>query len=110
MLVLTAAYIVLLVIPGIGRIRWHCSRRRDITFRISWRLLLSWGRRISRNAALHDEDIRVSPTGVLAAFINASSLVLIALVIFYEAVERFYNPVAGEAGADDGGGGVGRGV
>jgi cobalt-zinc-cadmium efflux system protein len=34
---------------------------------------------------------------VLAAFINAASLVLISLLIFYEAIQRLYRPVAVDA-------------
>jgi cobalt-zinc-cadmium efflux system protein len=94
-LVVTAAYIVLLVIAGV---RAH-----------SLALLSEAGHNVSDFLALLLSSVAVivqarppSTTktfgyhraGVLAAFINASSLVLISLLIFYEAIHRLYQPVA----------------
>ena len=92
-LVLTAIYIVLLVVMGV---RAH-----------SLALLSEAGHNISdflalvlTSAAVYLEGRPASATktygyrraGVIAAFINASSLVVIACLIFYEAVRRFYHP------------------
>jgi cobalt-zinc-cadmium efflux system protein len=62
-------------------------------------LLLSWAAAyIQERPPSTTKTFGYHRTGVLAAFINASTLVLIALFIFYEAVERLYNPVAVKPG------------
>lgn len=91
---LTAAYIVLLVIAGIRAHSLALLSEAGHNVSDFLALLLSW-------AAVYFQERPPSTTktfgyhrtGVLAAFINASTLVLISLLIFYEAVERLYNPV-----------------
>jgi cobalt-zinc-cadmium efflux system protein len=62
-------------------------------------LLLSWtAAYIQERPPSKTKTFGYHRTGVLAAFINASTLVLIALLIFYEAVERLYHPVAVKPG------------
>jgi cobalt-zinc-cadmium efflux system protein len=59
------------------------------TMLISW-LALRWAAR----PADHERTYGYQRAGVLAAFTNAILLILIALVLFWEAIERFRHPVA----------------
>ena len=98
-LVLTAAYIVLLVIAGIRAHSLALLSEAGHNVSDFLALLLSWGAAyIQERPPSTTKTFGYHRTGVLAAFINASSLVLIALLIFYEAVERLYNPVAVQPG------------
>jgi len=94
-LVLTAAYILLLVVTGIRAHSLALLSEAGHNVSDFLALLLSWAAAyIQERPPSTTKTFGYHRTGVLAAFINASSLVLIALLIFYEAVERFYNPVA----------------
>lgn len=98
-LVLTAAYIVLLVIAGIRAHSLALLSEAGHNVSDFLALLLSWAAAyIQERPPSTTKTFGYHRTGVLAAFINASTLVLIALLIFYEAVERLYNPVAVKPG------------
>lgn len=98
-LVLTAAYILLLVIAGIRAHSLALLSEAGHNVSDFLALLLSWGAAyIQERPPSKTKTFGYHRTGVLAAFINASSLVLIALLIFYEAVERLYKPVSVEPG------------
>ena len=56
-------------------------------------LCISWyAIRISRRAASHEKTFGYHRATILAALVNAVSLVLIALAIFYEGFQRFIHP------------------
>lgn len=94
-LLLTAAYIIVLVIAGIRAHSLALISEAGHNVSDFLALLLSWGAAyIQERPPSSTKTFGYHRAGVLAAFINAGSLVLIALFIFYEAVERFYHPVA----------------
>ena len=94
-LVVTALYIVLLVVAGVKAHSLALLSEAGHNVSDFLALLLSWVA-----VYIHDRPPTSTKTfgyqraGVLAAFINASSLIVIALLIFYEAGQRFYHPVA----------------
>jgi len=98
-LIFTVAYIVLLVIAGIRAHSLALLSEAGHNVSDFLALLLSW-------FAVYLEERPPSATktygyqraGVLAAFVNAGSLVLISLLIFYEAIQRFYHPAQVHAG------------
>lgn len=96
-LAFTAAYIVLLVIAGIRAHSLALLSEAGHNVSDFLALLLSWVA-----AYIHERPPSSTKTfgyhraGVLAAFVNAASLVLISLLIVYEAIERLYHPVAVE--------------
>lgn len=98
-LLLTAGYIVLLVVTGLRAHSLALLSEAGHNVSDFLALLLSWGA-----AYLQERPPSATKTfgyhraGVLAAFINASTLVLIALFIFYEAAQRLYHPVAVQSG------------
>lgn len=98
-LVLTAVYIAVLVATGIRAHSLALLSEAGHNVSDFLALLLSWAA-----AYLQERPPSTTKTfgyhraGVLAAFINASTLVLIALFIFYEAIERLYHPVAVNSG------------
>jgi cobalt-zinc-cadmium efflux system protein len=59
------------------------------TMLISW-FALRWAAR----PADHERTFGYQRAGVLAAFTNAILLILVALVLFWEAIERFRHPIA----------------
>jgi cobalt-zinc-cadmium efflux system protein len=59
------------------------------TMLISW-IALRW----SARPADHERTFGYQRAGVLAAFTNAILLILVALVLFWEAIDRFRHPVA----------------
>jgi cobalt-zinc-cadmium efflux system protein len=59
------------------------------TMLISW-FALRWAAR----PADHERTFGYQRAGVLAAFTNAILLILVALILFWEAIERFWHPVA----------------
>jgi len=59
------------------------------TMLISW-LALRWAAR----PADHERTYGYRRAGILAAFTNAILLIVVALALFYEAIQRFRNPVA----------------
>src|SRR5258708_6736134 len=58
-------------------------------------MLISWfGLRWAARPADHERTFGYQRAGVLAAFTNAILLILVALVLFWEAIERFRHPIA----------------
>ena len=58
-------------------------------------MLISWcALRWSARPADHERTFGYQRAGVLAAFTNAILLIVVALVLFWEAIERFRHPVA----------------
>ena len=97
-LVLTVAYIVLLVVAGIRAHSLALLSEAGHNVSDFLALLLSWvAAYIQERPPSSTKTYGYHRAGVLAAFINASSLVLISLLIFYEAIERLYHPVAVDA-------------
>lgn len=97
-LFLTAAYIVLLVISGIRAHSLALLSEAGHNVSDFLALLLSWvAAYIQERPPSSTKTFGYHRAGVLAAFINAASLVLISLLIFYEAIERLYKPVAVDA-------------
>jgi cobalt-zinc-cadmium efflux system protein len=93
-LVFTAVYIVLLAVMGVRSHSLALLSEAGHNVSDFLALLLSW-------FAVYMEQRPPSATktfgyrraGVIAAFINATTLVAIAVLIFYQAVQRFYHPV-----------------
>ena len=97
-LVLTVAYIVLLVVAGIRAHSLALLSEAGHNVSDFLALLLSWvAAYIQERPPSSTKTYGYHRAGVLAAFINASSLVLISLLIFYEAIERLYHPVSVDA-------------
>ncbi|NMH28404.1 cation transporter [Flavobacterium sp. SE-s28] len=48
--------------------------------------------RLSHRKATHKETFGYKRAEILAAFVNAATLVIVALILIYEAVERFFSP------------------
>src|SRR5512132_3546580 len=97
-LVLTAAYIVLLVVTGIRAHSLALLSEAGHNVSDFLALLLSWvAAYIQERPPSSTKTFGYHRAGVLAAFINASSLILISLLIFYEAIERLYHPVSVDA-------------
>jgi cobalt-zinc-cadmium efflux system protein len=98
-LALTAVYIVVLVVEGVRAHSLALLSEAGHNISDFLALLLSW-------VAVYLEQRPPSATktfgyrraGVIAAFINASSLVVIAVLIFFEAIKRFYHPEPVHAG------------
>jgi cobalt-zinc-cadmium efflux system protein len=58
-------------------------------------MLISWcALRWAARPADHERTFGYQRAGVLAAFTNAILLILVALVLFWEAIERFRHPIA----------------
>lgn len=94
-LVLTAVYIIVLVVAGIRAHSLALLSEAGHNVSDFLALLLSWvAAYIQERPPTNTKTFGYHRAGVLAAFINASSLVLIALLIFYEAIQRLYRPVA----------------
>lgn len=93
-LIVTVAYIVLLVIAGVKAKSLALLSEAGHNLSDFLALLLSWGAvYIQNRPPSSTKTFGYQRAGVLAAFINSSSLVLITVLIFYEAVQRFYHPV-----------------
>ncbi len=98
-LLLTAGYIVLLVVTGLRAHSLALLSEAGHNASDFLALLLSWGAAyIQERPPSATKTFGYHRAGVLAAFINASTLVLIALFIFYEAAQRLYHPVAVQSG------------
>ena len=98
-LILTAAYILLLIAAGIRAHSLALLSEAGHNVSDFLALLLSWAAAyIQERPPSTTKTFGYHRAGVLAAFVNAGTLVLIALFIFYEAVERFYNPVQVQPG------------
>ncbi|HVP65022.1 MAG TPA: cation diffusion facilitator family transporter [candidate division Zixibacteria bacterium] len=92
-LVLTAAYIVLLVVAGVRAHSLALLSEAGHNVSDFLALLLSWfAVYLSERPPTDTKTYGYQRAGVLAAFVNACSLVLIALLIFYEAIRRLYRP------------------
>jgi cobalt-zinc-cadmium efflux system protein len=90
----TAAYILLLVIAGIRAHSLALLSEAGHNVSDFLALLLSWvAAYIQERPPSSTKTFGYHRAGVLAAFINASSLILISLLIFYAAIERLYRPV-----------------
>jgi cobalt-zinc-cadmium efflux system protein len=98
-LLVTAAYIVLLVIAGIRAHSLALLSEAGHNLSDLFALLLSWGavylQGRSPNAR---KTFGYHRAGVLAAFVNGLSLVLVSFYIWYEAFRRLLNPVDVHAG------------
>lgn len=98
-LLLTAGYIALLIVTGLRAHSLALLSEAGHNVSDFLALLLSWGAAyIQERPPSNTKTFGYHRAGVLAAFINASTLVLIALFIFYEAVERLYKPVSVNSG------------
>jgi cobalt-zinc-cadmium efflux system protein len=92
-LVLTLAYIVLLVITGLKSHSLALLSEAGHNVSDFLALLLSlFAVYLEARPPSATKTFGYSRAGVLAAFINSASLVLIAFYIFYEAFERFNHP------------------
>lgn len=93
-LVFTAAYIVLLVIMGLRSHSLALLSEAGHNLSDFVALLLSWfAVYLEQRPPSATKTFGYRRAGVIAAFINASSLVAIAILIFYQALQRFYHPV-----------------
>ena len=86
--------------PASGRTAWRYSRKRATIWSDFFALLLSWGAVYLAGGRAPDErkTFGYNRAGVLAAFVNGLSLVLISFYIWYEAFHRLLRPVEVHAG------------
>jgi cobalt-zinc-cadmium efflux system protein len=92
-LVVTALYIVLLVVAGIRAHSLALLSEAGHNLSDFLALLLTWvAVYVQSRPPSATKTFGYQRAGVLAAFINSASLVLIAFFIFYEAVHRLYVP------------------
>lgn len=92
-LVLTAIYIVLLVVMGVRAHSLALLSEAGHNVSDFLALLLSWvAVYLEERPPTQTKTFGYRRAGVIAAFINASSLVVIACLIFYESVQRIYHP------------------
>src|SRR6516225_10766933 len=93
-LLVTLAYIVLLVIAGIRAHSLALLSEAGHNLSDFFALLLSWGAvYLSGRSPNARKTFGYSRAGVLAAFVNGLTLVLISFYIWYEAFHRLLNPV-----------------
>ena len=93
-LVITLGYIVLLVIAGIRAHSLALLSEAGHNLSDFFALLLSWGAvYLSGRSPNARKTFGYSRAGVLAAFVNGLTLVLISFYIWYEAFRRLLNPV-----------------
>jgi cobalt-zinc-cadmium efflux system protein len=98
-LAVTAAYILLLVIAGLRAHSLALLSEAGHNLSDFFALLLSWGAvYLQARAPNARKTFGYHRAGVLAAFVNGLSLVLISFYIWYEAFKRFINPVEVHAG------------
>src|SRR5712671_2435919 len=94
----TLVYIVLLVMAGVRAHSLALLSEAGHNLSDLLALLLSWvAVMLSTRPANSTKTYGYHRAGVLAAFVNAGSLVVIAFIIFYQAVERFRSPVPVQA-------------
>lgn len=97
-LLLTLLYIALLVVAGVRARSLALLSEAGHNLSDFLALLLSWVAVFFHNRPpTSTKTYGYQRTGVLAAFINALSLVAVAFLIFYEAGHRLYRPVAVQA-------------
>ena len=93
-LVVTLVYIVLLVVAGVRAHSLALLSEAGHNLSDFFALLLSWGAvYLSGKSPNARKTFGYNRAGVLAAFINGTSLVLISFYIWYEAFRRLLNPV-----------------
>ena len=93
-LVVTLVYIVLLIVAGIRAHSLALLSEAGHNLSDFFALLLSWGAvYLSGKSPDARKTFGYNRAGVLAAFINGTSLVLISFYIWYEAFRRLLNPV-----------------
>jgi cobalt-zinc-cadmium efflux system protein len=98
-LVVTAAYIVLLVVAGLRSHSLALLSEAGHNLSDFVALLMSWGAvYLQGKPPSARKTFGYNRAGVLVAFINGLSLVLIAFYILFEAFRRLQNPVPVEAG------------
>jgi cobalt-zinc-cadmium efflux system protein len=96
-LVVTVGYIALLVVAGIRSHSLALLSEAGHNLSDFLALLLTWvAVYVQGRPPSATKTFGYQRAGVLAAFINAASLVLIAFFILFEAVRRFYSPTAVE--------------
>jgi len=93
-LLVTAAYIVLLVVAGIRAHSLALLSEAGHNLSDFFALILSWGAvYLQGRSPTPRKTFGYNRAGVLAAFVNGLSLVLISFYIWYEAFRRLLNPV-----------------
>ncbi|HEY4961188.1 MAG TPA: cation diffusion facilitator family transporter [Candidatus Limnocylindrales bacterium] len=93
-LVVTLVYIVLLVVAGVRAHSLALLSEAGHNLSDFFALLLSWGAvYLQGKSPDARKTFGYNRAGVLAAFINGTSLVLISFYIWYEAFRRLLNPV-----------------
>ena len=93
-LVVTLVYIVLLVVAGVRAHSLALLSEAGHNLSDFFALMLSWGAvYLSGKSPDARKTFGYNRAGVLAAFINGTSLVLISFYIWYEAFRRLLNPV-----------------
>ena len=98
-LVVTLAYIVLLVVAGIRAHSLALLSEAGHNLSDFFALLLSWGAvYLQGRSPDARKTFGYNRAGVLAAFVNGLTLVLISFYIWYEAFHRLLNPVEVHAG------------
>ncbi len=98
-LVLTAIYVGVLIVTGLRAHSLALLSEAGHNLSDFLALLLSWGAvYLQERPPSATKTFGYHRAGVLAAFINSSSLVVISVFIFYEAAQRLVSPVAVRAG------------
>ncbi len=98
-LAVTAVYILLLVVAGIRAHSLALLSEAGHNLSDFFALLLSWGPVFLQARAPNErKTFGYNRAGVLAAFVNGLSLVLISFYIWYEAFDRLLHPVNVNAG------------
>src|SRR5271157_189943 len=93
-LVVTLVYIVLLVVAGMRAHSLALLSEAGHNLSDFFALLLSWGAVYLQGKSTDArKTFGYNRAGVLAAFVNGTSLVLISFYIWYEAFHRLLNPV-----------------
>ena len=95
----TLVYIVLLVVTGFRAHSLALLSEAGHNVSDFFALLLSWvAAYLSERPATSTKTYGWRRAGVLAAFVNATTLIVIAVLIFYSAIQRLSHPVAVQAG------------
>ena len=95
----TLAYILLLIIAGVRAHSLALLSEAGHNVSDFFALLLSWvAAYLSERPATSTKTYGWRRAGVLAAFVNAISLIVIAVLIFYAAIQRLYHPEPVQAG------------
>jgi len=98
-LAVTAVYIILLVIAGLRAHSLALLSEAGHNLSDFFALLLSWGAVFLQTRAPNArKTFGYNRAGVLAAFVNGLSLILISFYIWYEAFDRMLHPVQVRAG------------